>query len=159
MKNIGCRSAVFRGKAKKTSGGLKKEDLKKNRYGRIVSVKRSESAKESSNLGKFLKPCDRPIKRAQPPKKTPKKVKPPPKKVVPQPPKKTPKASPKPPKKVKPPPKASPKPPKKKVKPPSMFDLPSPGPKKKKSLIPKKKKKVDRMDKFKAPHLQKRRKS
>ena len=54
MKTYGCRSAVFRGKAKKTTGGLKKEDLIKNKYGNIVSKKRSDAAKQKSNLGNFL---------------------------------------------------------------------------------------------------------
>ena len=53
-KNIGCRSEVFRGKAKRTSGGLKKEDIIRNKYGRYVSKERSEKAKESSHLGKWL---------------------------------------------------------------------------------------------------------
>ena len=54
LKNIGCRSEVFRGKAKRTSGGLKKEDIVRNKYGRYVSKERSEKAKESSHLGKWL---------------------------------------------------------------------------------------------------------
>ena len=60
MKTYGCRSAVFRGKAKKTTGGLKKEDLIKNKYGNIVSKKRSEAAKQKSNLGNFLFKKDSP---------------------------------------------------------------------------------------------------
>ena len=53
-KNIGCRSEVFRGKAKRTSGGLKKEDIIRNKYGRYVSKERSEQAKRGSHLGKWL---------------------------------------------------------------------------------------------------------
>lgn len=41
---IGSRSEVMKGKALKTSGGLKKEDLKLNRYGRIVSVRVSQKS-------------------------------------------------------------------------------------------------------------------
>ena len=54
LKNIGCRSEVFRGKAKRTSGGLKKEDIVRNKYGRYVSKERSEKAKQNSHLGKWL---------------------------------------------------------------------------------------------------------
>lgn len=41
-KNVGTRTEVYHGVAKKTSGGLHKEDLTLNRWGRIVSVKRQE---------------------------------------------------------------------------------------------------------------------
>jgi hypothetical protein len=38
---IGSRRKVWNGTAEKTKGGLTRKDLKKNKYGRIVSVKRS----------------------------------------------------------------------------------------------------------------------
>merc|ERR1712126_555879 len=41
-----AKSSVFRGTKNKTSGGLKKSDLKKNKAGRIVSKKASDAAKK-----------------------------------------------------------------------------------------------------------------
>jgi hypothetical protein len=38
---IGSRRKVWNGTAEKTKGGLTRKDLKKNKHGRIVSVKRS----------------------------------------------------------------------------------------------------------------------
>jgi len=38
---VGSRRKVWNGTAEKTSGGLTRKDLKQNKYGRIVSVKRS----------------------------------------------------------------------------------------------------------------------
>jgi hypothetical protein len=38
---IGSRRKVWNGPAEKTKGGLTRKDLKKNKHGRIVSVKRS----------------------------------------------------------------------------------------------------------------------
>jgi hypothetical protein len=40
-KKIGSRRKVWNGTAEKTKGGLTRKDLKKNKHGRIVSVKRS----------------------------------------------------------------------------------------------------------------------
>ena len=37
MKTVGSRAEVFHGNAKRTSGRLKKDDLMKNKSGRIVS--------------------------------------------------------------------------------------------------------------------------
>ena len=48
--NIGSRAKVMYGKAKKTSGGLRKRNLKYNKQGKIVSRKASRSAKKSKNL-------------------------------------------------------------------------------------------------------------
>ena len=45
-KTIGSRAEVFHGTAKKTSGGLMKKDLKKNKAGKIVSRKMSDRAKK-----------------------------------------------------------------------------------------------------------------
>jgi hypothetical protein len=39
---IGSRRKVWTGTAEKTKGGLTRKDLKRNKYGRIVSVKRSQ---------------------------------------------------------------------------------------------------------------------
>ena len=41
MKTIGSRAQVMHGGAMKTSGGLTKSDLKYNKWGRIVSRKKS----------------------------------------------------------------------------------------------------------------------
>ena len=52
MQTFGSRASVFHGNAKKTNGGLVKKDLKKNKHGRIVSVRASKSAKKNNNLKK-----------------------------------------------------------------------------------------------------------
>ena len=53
------RLRVWKGELKKTAGGLTKADLIKNKRGRIVSKKKSLSAKSSNNLDKWLrKPGD-----------------------------------------------------------------------------------------------------
>ena len=51
-KTIGSRAEVFHGTAKKTSGGLMKKDLKKNKAGKIVSKKMSDRAKKEKRLEK-----------------------------------------------------------------------------------------------------------
>jgi len=40
-RKVGSRRMVMSGSAEKTKGGLTRKDLKRNKYGRIVSVKRS----------------------------------------------------------------------------------------------------------------------
>jgi hypothetical protein len=40
MAKIGSKSQVFHGNAEKTSGGLKRDDLMKNKRGRIVSKRK-----------------------------------------------------------------------------------------------------------------------
>eukprot|EP00397_Hematodinium_sp_SG-2012_P057706 GEMP01072384.1.p2 GENE.GEMP01072384.1~~GEMP01072384.1.p2 ORF type:complete len:144 (+),score=28.30 GEMP01072384.1:38-433(+) len=42
-----AKSSVFRGTKEKTSGGLQKKDLCRNKFGKIVSKKSSERAKKS----------------------------------------------------------------------------------------------------------------
>jgi hypothetical protein len=42
---IGSRCKVYNGSAEKTIGGLRKEDLSKNKYGRIVSTRRHNRMK------------------------------------------------------------------------------------------------------------------
>jgi hypothetical protein len=49
---IGSRAAVMHGNAHHTSGGLTKKDLKYNKHGRIVSVKKSSKAKKEKRLEK-----------------------------------------------------------------------------------------------------------
>ena len=48
----GTRAEVMHGTAKKTSGGLTKDDLKYNNQGRIVSKKASSRAKKENRLVK-----------------------------------------------------------------------------------------------------------
>ena len=48
----GSRAQVMSGSALKTSGGLRKKDLKYNKQGRIVSRKRSMRAKRENRLVK-----------------------------------------------------------------------------------------------------------
>ena len=52
MKTFGSRAEVFHGTAKKTSGGLEKRDLLKNKHGEIVSRKKHISAKKEKRLEK-----------------------------------------------------------------------------------------------------------
>merc|ERR1719238_151942 len=42
-----AKSSVFRGTKAKTSGGLKKSDLKKSKSGKVVSVKASNNGKKA----------------------------------------------------------------------------------------------------------------
>jgi hypothetical protein len=48
----GTRLQVWRGMANETSGGLKKKDLVKNKWGRIVSRKKYHSASKDNRLEK-----------------------------------------------------------------------------------------------------------
>ena len=82
IKTVGNKSEVFRGKAKHTPGGLKKEHLKQNGSGKIVSKNASAAAKKSNNLikagyttekGKFGAVYKSPTKSKKSPKKSPKK--------------------------------------------------------------------------------------
>jgi len=91
MKPIGSRVQVFAGLAVRTSGGLTKQKLAKNKHGKIVSKKKQG---QRSNLDRFLTGKSGKPKPAPPPPKPKPKAKPPPK--------------PKP--KAKPPPKPKPKP-------------------------------------------------
>ena len=52
IKTYGSRAEVFHGKAKKTTGGLIKKNLKKNKWGRIVSARLSNLAKKQKHLVK-----------------------------------------------------------------------------------------------------------
>jgi hypothetical protein len=49
---IGSRAQVMHGTAHHTSGGLTKKDLKMNKWGRIVSRKKSAKAKKEKRLEK-----------------------------------------------------------------------------------------------------------
>jgi DVNP family len=52
-KTIGTRAEVWHGTAKKTSGGLQKDDLLQNKSGRIVSKAKHHTAKKEMRLKKF----------------------------------------------------------------------------------------------------------
>ena len=49
------RVRVWRGELKKTTGGLTKDDLVKNRKGKIVSRRKSRQAGDQNNLGEWLR--------------------------------------------------------------------------------------------------------
>uniref|UniRef100_A0A6C0KYL3 Uncharacterized protein n=1 Tax=viral metagenome TaxID=1070528 RepID=A0A6C0KYL3_9ZZZZ len=51
-KTFGSRAEVFHGTAKKTTGGLSKKDLVKNKHGDIVSKKKHMTAKKEKRLEK-----------------------------------------------------------------------------------------------------------
>ena len=51
-KTFGSRAEVFHGNAKKTTGGLTKKDLVKNKHGEIVSKKKHFTAKKEKRLEK-----------------------------------------------------------------------------------------------------------
>ena len=50
--NTGSRAQVFHETAYKTTGGLRKKDLMKNKHGRIVSAKKHKTAKKERRLVK-----------------------------------------------------------------------------------------------------------
>ena len=50
-----AKSKVFRGSKEKTVSGLKKTDLKRNKYGKVVSKKASEASKRRYLKGKLPK--------------------------------------------------------------------------------------------------------
>jgi hypothetical protein len=51
-RTFGSRAEVFHGNAKKTTGGLTKKDLLKNKHGEIVSRKKHLTAKREKRLEK-----------------------------------------------------------------------------------------------------------
>ncbi len=58
------RSEVWLGTRKKTSGGLTKADLTKNKRGKIVSKKKSEQASSQNNLGSWLRETGKKVEKA-----------------------------------------------------------------------------------------------
>ena len=52
-RTFGSRAEVFHGNAKKTTGGLTKKDLMKNKHGEIVSRKKHITAKREKRLEKY----------------------------------------------------------------------------------------------------------
>ena len=55
MLTVGSRAQVMHGTAKRTSGGLTKKALKYNKSGKIVSVRKSKTAKSIGLLKKWEK--------------------------------------------------------------------------------------------------------
>jgi hypothetical protein len=53
IQRVGSRASVMHGTSHHTSGGLTKKDLKYNKWGRIVSVKKSQKAKKENRLVKL----------------------------------------------------------------------------------------------------------
>ena len=53
LKTFGSRAEVFHGNANKTTGGLTKKDLLKNKNGQIVSRKKHLTAKKEKRLEKY----------------------------------------------------------------------------------------------------------
>ena len=84
MKPIGSRIQVFAGLAVRTSGGLTKQKLAKNKHGKIVSKKKQG---QQSNLARFLTSKGGKPKAPKPPPKPKAKPKPKPKPKPPPPPK------------------------------------------------------------------------
>lgn len=55
-----AKSSVFRGSKVKTTGGLKKTDLKKSKTGKVVSIKASNASKrryKNSKASKWIDAC------------------------------------------------------------------------------------------------------
>ena len=59
------RSQVWAGTRKKTSGGLTKSMLVKNKRGKVVSKKKSEQASSQNNLGSWLREKGKKVEKAQ----------------------------------------------------------------------------------------------
>lgn len=55
MRMVGSRAQVMHGTAHHTSGGLTRKQLKYNKAGRIVSVRKSKTAKSKGLLKKWEK--------------------------------------------------------------------------------------------------------
>ena len=55
---IGCKLDVWRGSATRTKGGLRRQQLKLNRTGTVVSIKASNAAKQNRNLGNYQFPIN-----------------------------------------------------------------------------------------------------
>ena len=53
MLTFGSRAEVWHGNAKKTTGGLTKNNLMKNKHGEIVSKKKHFTAKKEKRLEKY----------------------------------------------------------------------------------------------------------
>ena len=64
-----ARREVWEGTRSRTLGGLSKKDLTRNTKGKIVSIRKSNKAKELKNLGKYiLKKGDKRLRKPLKPK-------------------------------------------------------------------------------------------
>ena len=63
MPSSNQRLQVWRGERLKTSGGLFRKDLIKNKRGKIVSKKKSSQARDKNNLGDFLLKLGKKVKK------------------------------------------------------------------------------------------------
>ena len=71
---VGTKTQVWRGSKDTTPGGLRKSDLTKNKYGKVVSRKASATAKRKNNLGAYQSSkAKKPAPKKKPRKKKPKK--------------------------------------------------------------------------------------
>ena len=59
------RLEVFRGTREKTSGGLRKSDLVRNKRGKVVSKKKSTQAASQNNLGSWLREKGKKVAKAE----------------------------------------------------------------------------------------------
>ena len=62
MPGLSQRARVWRGDIRKTTGGLTKADLTKNKAGKIVSKRKSLAAVKANNLGKWIRAKGDPFK-------------------------------------------------------------------------------------------------
>ena len=65
MPSSNQRLQVWRGERLKTSGGLYRKDLIKNKRGKIVSKKKSTQARDKNNLGDFLLKLGKKVKKEE----------------------------------------------------------------------------------------------
>ena len=65
-KTVGSKLEVYRGKASHTSGGLEKDDLIKNKQGKVVSKKKHEVGMTTgkANLDGYLQSKGAPLRRS-----------------------------------------------------------------------------------------------
>ena len=62
MPRTNQRLRVWKGELRKTSGGLTRDDLMKNKKGKIVSKRKSLAMKKINNLGGYLREKGQPFK-------------------------------------------------------------------------------------------------
>ena len=62
MPGLSHRARVWRGEIRKTTGGLTKADLTKNKAGKIVSKRKSLAAVKANNLGNWIRAKGDPFK-------------------------------------------------------------------------------------------------
>ena len=55
MPKMSQRLRVWRGEIRRTTGGLTRDDLMKNKNGKVVSKRKSLSATKANNLGKWIR--------------------------------------------------------------------------------------------------------